>query len=137
MNFFERCNELFQRMSDAKDLDKDVENYNRQQYYMTNFYCVDRKIIEEFIKDVRSDNVIFSMIQQVARTVIIGPLKRLDELSLTELYNELIVERYNIVLKGAYDAIKLLNEVTPEQDNELQNKFAREDMTIFVQYKCK
>ncbi len=137
MNFFNRCNDLFQSMSDVKDLKKDVENYDKLQYYIENFSSINRKIIEKFIVEVRCDNVIYSAIQQITRTFITGSLRRLDELSLQELYNELLGERYNIVLKGAYDGIKILNERTPEQDIELQNKFARKDMTIFMQYKCR
>ena len=137
MDFFEMCLELFQRMSDAHDLKKDVENHQKLQYYKMNFNCINRKDVEKFIVGVRTDNVIYSAIQQVARTIIAGPLRRLDELSLSELYNELSGEEYYIVLKGAYDSLKLLNEMTPEQDKELQNRFANKDETIFMQYKCK
>lgn len=35
--------------------------------------------------------------------------RRLEELYPNELYNELCGEIYNVVLKGAYDCIKLLN----------------------------
>lgn len=135
MNFFDMCYDLFQRMSDVDDLKKDVENYEKLQFYIANFYNIDRKTVEKFIIDVRTDNIIYSAIQQVARAVVCGPLRRLDELPLTDLYNELLGERYNIVLKGAYDSIKLLNEIMPEQDKALQNRFANEDMTIFMQYR--
>lgn len=129
------CYDLFQRMSDVDGLKKDVENYEKLQFYIANFYNIDRKTVEKFIIDVRSDNIIYSAIQQAARAVVFGPLRRLDELPLTNLYNELLGERYNIVLKGAYDSIKLLNEIMPEQDKSLQNRFANEDMTIFMQYR--
>lgn len=115
MNFFEMCNELFWRMSDVHDLEKDVENYQKLKYYKINFNCINRKDVEKFIVDVRTDNVIYSAIQQVARTIMLGPLRRLDELPLSELYNELSGEEYNIVLKGAYDSLKLLNEMKPDQ----------------------
>lgn len=137
MDFFEMCNELFWRMSDEHDLEKDVENYRKLQYYKINFNFINRKDIEKFIVDVRIDNVIYSAIQQVARTIMFGPLRRLDELPLSELYNELSGEEYNIVLKGAYNSLKLLNEMTPEQDKELQIRFASKDETIFMQYRCR
>lgn len=69
--------------------------------------------------------------------IMVGPLRRLDELPLSELYNELSGEEYNIVLKGAYNSLKLLNEMTPEQDKELQIRFASKDETIFMQYRCR
>lgn len=131
------CNELFWRMSDEHDLKEDVENYRKLQYYKKNFSFINRKDIEKFIVDVRTDNVIYSAIQQVARMIMVGPLRRLDELPLSELYNELSGEEYNIVLKGAYDSLKLLNEMTPEQDKELQIRFASKDETIFMQYRCR
>lgn len=109
------CNELFWRMSDVHDLEKDVENYQKLKYYKINFNYINRKDVEKFIVDVRTDNVIYSAIQQVARTIMLGPLRRLDELPLSELYNELSGEEYNIVLKGAYDSLKLLNEMKPDQ----------------------
>lgn len=131
---------MFQRtsdISDVHDLKKDINNYQKLQYYIKNFWIINRNIIEEFIVDVRNDNVLFSAIQQVKGTVMYGPLRRLDELSLPELYNELCGEEYNIVLKGAYDSVKVLNELTDEQDKELQNRFANEDTNIFVQYRCR
>ena len=137
MDFFAQCYDLFQRMSDVHDLKKDVEDYQKLKYYKINFNCINRKDIEQFIFDVRCDNVILSAIRQAGRIAICGPLKRLDELSLPELYNELSGEEYNIVLKGAYDSVKVLNELTNEQDKELQNRFANEAATIFVQYKCR
>ncbi|MBD5096868.1 MAG: hypothetical protein HDT40_07695 [Lachnospiraceae bacterium] len=137
MNFFDMCKDLFERMSEIDDLKKDVQIYKKWQYYITNFWLINREDIEKFIVDVRSDNVLYSAICQVKRMVMYGPLKRLDELPLPELYNELSGEEYNIVLKGAYDSVKVLNELTNEQDKELQNKFANEDITIFMQYKCR
>lgn len=136
MDFFAQCYDLFQRMSDVHDLKKDVENFQKLKYYKMNFNCINRRDIEQFIFDVRCDNVIFSAIRQTGRIIMNGPLRRLDELSLSELYNELSGEEYNIVLKGAYDSVKVLNELSTEQDKELQNRFANEDTTIFVQYKC-
>lgn len=38
---------------------KDIQNYNKVIHYMNNFYCVDRKKIEEFIIDVRMDNPVY------------------------------------------------------------------------------
>lgn len=136
MNFLEKCWDLFQKMRDVDDLKKDVENYDKLQYYIANFWLTNRKDIEDFIVDVRTDNLLYSVIQQVTEMVMFGPLRRLDELPLQDLYNELLGEKYNLILKGAYDSIKLLNEIAPKQDIELQNRFAREDMTIFTQYRC-
>lgn len=140
MNFFVQCYDLFQRISsasDVHDLKKDVENYQKLQYYKMNFNFINRKDIEQFIFDVRSDNTILTAIRQVKKTVMYGPLKFLNQLSLSELYNELCGEEYNIVLKGAYDSVKVLNDLTDEEDKELRTRFAKEDTDIFVQYKCK
>ncbi len=139
MDFFTKCLDLFQRISDVSDvhdLEKDVNNYQKLQYYKMNFNRINRKKIEQFIIDVRCDNNIFTAIRQLKRTVMYEPSKFLYQLSLNELFNELCGEEYNIVLKGAYDSVKVLNELTDEQDKELQNKFANEDMDIFEQYKC-
>ncbi len=48
MKFLEMCEDLFERMSDADDLKKDVENYNRLKYYIANFWTTKRKDIEAF-----------------------------------------------------------------------------------------
>lgn len=138
MDFIAQCHDLFRRTSDVSDvldLKKDVENYQKLRFYMANFWGMDRKTIEEFIVDVRKHNQLFSAIRQASRIIINGPLRRLDELPLYELYVELCGEERNIVLKGAYDSVKVLNELTDEQDKELQNRFANEDASIFVQYK--
>ena len=132
MNFFDMCYELFMRTSKYHDLGKDIQNYNKVIYYMNNFYGVERKKIEEFIIDVRMDNPVYSAIQQMANV----PLRRLEELYLNELYIELRGEICNVVLKGAYDSIKLLNELTTEEELQLSKRFASGDSSIFTQYKC-
>lgn len=104
---------------------------------MNNFYGVDRKKIEEFIIDVRIDNPVYSAMQQMAKVMVSNvPLRRLEELYLNELYIELRGELYNVVLKGAYDSIKLLNELTTEEGLQLSKRLASGDGSIFTQYKC-
>lgn len=103
---------------------------------MNNFYGVDRKEIEKFIVDVRMDNPIYSAIQQMVEVITNNaPLRRLEELYPNELYNELRGELYNVVLKGAYDSVKLLNELTVDEELELSKRFANGDSSIFTQYK--
>ena len=137
MNFFDKCYELFMRTSQYHDLGKDILNYNKVIHYMNNFYCANRKEIENFIIDVRMDNPVYSSIQQMAKAMVSNvPLRRLEELYLNELYIELRGELYNVVLKGAYDSIKLLNELTTEEELQLSKRFASGDGNIFTQYKC-
>lgn len=137
MNFFDMCYELFMRTSKYHDLGKDIQNYNKVIHYMNNFYGEDRKKIEKFIIDVRMDNPVYSAIQQIAKVMSSNvPLRRLEELYPNELYDELCRERYNVVLKGAYDSIKLLNELTTEEELQLSKRFASGDGSIFMQYKC-
>ena len=136
MNFFDMCYELFMRTSKYHDLGKDIQNYNKVIYYMNNFDGVDRKKIEEFIIDVRMDNPVYSAMQQIVKVVASNiPLRRLEELYPNELYNELCGEIYNVVLKGAYDSVKLLNELTADEELELSKRFANGDSSIFTQYK--
>lgn len=136
------CHELFQRISKSKDLSKDVQNYNKAIFYSNNFWNVDSETIINFILEVRKDNIIYSTIQQLLRMssnlVLNGmPPRTLDQLTPYELYNELQGEVSNIIKKGAYDSIKLLNDISSEQDEELAERFVKGDMTIFTQYRCK
>lgn len=136
MNFFDMCYELFMRTSKYHDLGKDVLNYNKVINYLNNFYGVNRKEIEKFIVDVRMDNPVYSAMQQIVKVVASNiPLRRLEELYPNELYNELCGEIYNVVLKGAYDSVKLLNELTADEELELSKRFANGDSSIFTQYK--
>lgn len=136
MNFFDLCYELFMRTSKYHDLGKDIQNYNKVIYHMNNICGVDRKEIEEFIIDVRVNNPVYSAMQQMVKVMVSNvPLRRLEELYLNELYIELRGELYNIILKGAYDSIKLLNELTIEEELALSKRFANGDSSIFTQYK--
>ena len=47
------------------------------------------------------------------------PPKTLGQLSSYELFNELQGEICNIIKKGAFDSIKLLNDLSSEQDEAL------------------
>lgn len=135
MNFFDLCYGLFMRTSKYHDLGKDIQSYNKAISYMNNFYGIDRREIEKFIVEVRMDNPVYSAIQQVSRAIVNDmPLRRLEELYPNELYNELRGEIYNIVLKGAYDSIKLLNKLTTEQELELSKRLANGDSSVFTQY---
>lgn len=141
MNFMDMCYELFQRISKIYDLSKDVQNYNRAIYYSSNFWNIDSETIINFIIEVRQDNIIYTAIQQLLRMhrnfVVSGmPPKTLDQLSPYELYNELQGEICNIIKKGAFDSIKLLNDISPEQDEALAERFVKGDTNIFTQYRC-
>lgn len=136
MNFFDLCYKLFMRTSKYHDLGKDIQNYNKVIYYMNNICDVDRTEIEEFIIDVRVNNPVYSAMQQMVKVMVSNvPLRRLEELYLNELYIELRGELYNIILKGAYDSIKLLNKLTIEEELALSKRFANGDSSIFTQYK--
>lgn len=92
---------------------------------------MDRKEIEEFIIDVCMDNSVYSAIKQMVKVMVSNvPLRRLEELYLNELYIELRGELYNIVLKGAYDSIKLLNEVTEEENWSFQKSLQMETVAF-------
>ena len=135
MNFFEMCYELFTRMSKYHELSKDVENYNKIVWYLNNFQFADRKEIEKFIVDVRFDNRVYSAICQLQK-VVNGPIRKLSELNPNELFVELQGEIKNVVLKGAYDSIKLLYNLDEQQSAILAQRIAAEDMAIFTEYKC-
>lgn len=142
MNFMDMCYELFQRISKIDDLSKDVQNYNTAIFYSSNFWNIDSETIINFIIEVRKDNIIYTAIQQLLKMytnfVLNGmPPRTLEQLNPYELYNELQGEVYNIIKKGAFDSIKLLNDISSEQDEELAERFVKGDMTIFTQYRCK
>ena len=142
MNFMDMCYTLFQRTSKVYDLNKDVQNYNRAIFYSSNFWDIDSETIINFIIEVREDNIIYIAIQQLLRMYRnfvlngISP-KTLNQLSPYELYNELQGEICNIIKKGAFDSIKLLNDISSEQDEALAERFVKGDMIIFTQYRCK
>ena len=135
MNFFDMCYEVFTKTSQSHDLDKDVKNYNKIIYYLNNFQISDRKEIERFIVEVRSDNLVYSAICQLQKAVN-GPLRKLWELNLNELYLELQGEIKNVVLKGAYESIKLLHNLNDQQSAILAQRIAAEDVTLFTEYNC-
>lgn len=141
MNFMDMCYELFKRISKIYDLSKDVQNYNRAIFYSSNFWNIDTEVIINFIIEVRQDNIIYTAIQQLLKMysdfMVSGtPPKTLDQLSPYELYNELQGEICNIIKKGAFDSIKLLNDISPVQDETLAERFVKGDMKIFTQYRC-
>ena len=142
MNFMDMCYELFQRISKTYDLNKDVQNYNRAIFYLGNFWDIDSETIINFIIEIRKGNIIYTAIQQLLRMyrnfVLNGMSpKTLDQLNPYELYNELQGEICNIIKKGAFDSIKLLNDISSEQDEALAERFVKGDMKIFTQYRCK
>ena len=142
MNFMDMCYTLFQRTSKVYDLNKDVQNYKRAIFYSSNFWDIDSETIINFIIEVRENNIIYIAIQQLLRMYRnfvlngISP-KTLNQLSPYELYNELQGEICNIIKKGAFDSIKLLNDISSEQDEALAERFVKGDMKIFTQYRCK
>ena len=134
------CYELFQRISKTHDLNKDVQNYNTAIFYLNNFWKTDSKTIIDFIIDIRKDNIIYTTIQRLLRMYTnfvsnVIQMRTLDQLAPYELYNELQGEICNIIKKGAYDSIKLLNDILSERDEDLAERFVKGDMTIFTQYK--
>lgn len=136
------CYELFQRISKIDDLSNDVQNYNTAIFYSSNFWNIDSETIINFIIEVRKDNIIYTAIQQLLKTYrnfVLNriPPRTLDQLNPYELYNELQGEVYNIIKKGAFNSIKLLNDISSAQDEELAERFVKGDMTIFIQYRCK
>ncbi len=142
MNFMDMCYELFQRISKIDDLSNDVLNYNTAIFYSSNFWNIDSETIISFIIEVRKDNIIYTAIHQLLnmyRNFVLNGMspRTLDQLNPYELYNELQGEVYNIIKKGAFDSIKLLNDISSEQDEELAERFVKGDMTIFTQYRCK
>lgn len=140
MNFLDICYDLFTRTSQYHDLGKDVENLNKINYYLTNYYTLNlyltkRKEIEDFIVDVRFDNPVFAAMCQLAKAAS-GPMLKLHELNPDQLYQELQGEIPNIVYKGAYDSIKLLFHLNDEQSKTLATRIASKDMSVFTDYKC-
>ena len=135
------CYELVQRISKIHDLSKTVDDYNTAIFYLSNFWDTDSEEIINFIINARADNIIHTAIQQllkISRNFVINrmPSRTLYQLSQYELYNELKGEVINIIEKGAFDSLKLLNDISSEQDEELAERFVRGDMTIFTQYRC-
>ncbi|MCM1237079.1 MAG: hypothetical protein NC489_43950 [Ruminococcus flavefaciens] len=114
---------------------KDVDNYDKLMRHLSNFDFTDRKEIEDFIVKVRSDNPVYSAICQLQK-VAYGPLRKLCELAPDELYVELRGEIQNVVFKGAYDSLKLLNNLDDKQCDNLVVRIVAQDMTIFTDYKC-
>ena len=109
MNFMDMCYELIQRISKIYDLSKDVQNCNRAIFYLSIFGNIDSETIINFIDEVRQDNIIYTVIQQLLKMyryfVINGmPPRTLDQLSPYELYNELQGEICNITKKGVLTA---------------------------------
>ena len=90
MNFFDMCYEVFTKISQYHDLGKDIENLNKYNYYLTNYYTcnlylTNRKEIEDFIVDVRSDNPVYAFICQLKKRSY-GSLRKLHELNPNELF---------------------------------------------------
>lgn len=134
MNFLEECYKLFERTSKTHDLSKDIKNYNKALFYLNNFYSVRRDEIEKFIVSVRLDNQIAAIIELFAK-VQCGPISTLSQVPIDNLYAELQGEIPNLIMKGALDSIKLLNDLNDEQTNQLATRFYKGDLTIFDEYK--
>lgn len=141
MNFLDLCYDLFLRTSKYHDLGKDIENWNKWNFYVVNYYTgqlyfTKRKDIEDFIVDVRMDNPIYAAFSQLYKTINNGPLRKLNQLNDYELYIELRGEAPTIIYKGAYDCIKLYHNLDEQQSSDLAKRFALNDLTIFTDYKC-
>lgn len=59
-----RCTEISAKIY---DLGKDVQNYNRAIFYLSNFWNIDSETIIHFIIEVRQDNIIYTAIQQLLK----------------------------------------------------------------------
>lgn len=133
MTFIEKCFEIFERVAKSHDLSKDVENYNKALNYSDKFYSVPRYEIENFIISVRIDNPIVAVIETAVKALN-SKIDVLWNLSLDDLYNELQGEISNLIMKGAYDSIKLLNDLDKEQSDSLAKSMVNGDFTIFNDY---
>ena len=133
MTFIEKCFEIFERVAKSHDLSKDVENYNKALNYSDKFYSVPRYEIENFIISVRIDNPIVAVIETAVKALN-SKIDVLWNLSLDDLYNELQGEISNLIMKGAYDSIKLLNDLDKEQSDSLAKRMVNGDFTIFNDY---
>lgn len=133
MTFIEKCFEIFERVAKSHDLSKDVENYNKALNYSDKFYSVPRYEIENFIIYVRIDNPIVAVIETAVKALN-SKIDVLWNLSLDDLYNELQGEISNLIMKGAYDSIKLLNGLDKEQSDSLAKRMVNGDFTIFNDY---
>ena len=133
MTFIEKCFEIFERVAKSHDLSKDVENYYKALNYRDKFYSVPRYEIENFIIYVRIDNPIVAVIETAVKALN-SKIDVLWNLSLDDLYNELQGEISNLIMKGAYDSIKLLNDLDKEQSDSLAKRMVNGDFTIFNDY---
>ena len=134
MTFIEKCFEIFEGAAKSHDLSKDVENYNKALNYRNNFYSVPPYEIENFIISVRIDNPIVAVIETAVKAMN-SKINALWNLSLNDLYNELQGEISNLIMKGAYDSIKLLNNLDKEQSDGLAKRMVECDFTIFDEYR--
>lgn len=134
MNFFDICFELFERTSKFHDLSKDVENYNKALYYKDNFTFIPRKEVEEFIVSVRIDNP-FAAMAEAAAKALKRNLDHISNIPPENLYQELQGEIANLVFKGAFDSLKLLNTLNDEQSKALTERICKQDFAIFSEYR--
>ncbi len=113
MNFLDMCYQVFIKTSKYHDLGKDIDNFNKLDSYLTNYYTqnlylTNRQDIENFIVEVRLDNSVYSAMCQLIKNAN-SPihLRPLQELTSNELFIELQGKVKNVIMKGAYDSIKL------------------------------
>ena len=106
---------------------------NKALNYSDKFYSVPRYEIENFIIYVRIDNPIVAVIETAVKALN-SKIDVLWNLSLDDLYNELQGEISNLIMKGAYDSIKLLNDLDKEQSDSLAKRMVNGDFTIFNDY---
>ena len=139
MNFIDICLQVFlnsyKKYESSKDLSKDLQNFDKALYYLRNFYNIDRKEIEKFIVDVRKDNPIYTLKQQLLRLTSGVHVTTIDNIDLSSLYNELAVEWANILYKGVHDSIKLFNDLKENESEKIYRRLIDNDMTIFYDYK--
>lgn len=144
MNFVDLCFDIFMKtyqnsaLKKSHDMYKDFENYDKANQYLQCFSLIDRRTIIDFIIDVRTDNLIYTALTQIARYANNSQaIKTLFDLNPIELYDELRIEHQRIILKGALDSFILLYKLSEEQSKELASRIVNNDISIFAQYQFK
>ena len=134
MNFFEKCKCLMDKTKEFKDLKDDFKNLQKWEYYVQNYSFAQRNEIINFILDVRINNIVFAVGQQIRKLAnsqhFVQP-RSLHDLDFYELFTELQAEYFNILSKGAYDCINSLKNIQQE-NTDLAKRIATLDDSIFL-----
>ena len=134
MSFFGECYSVFERASKTHDLSKDWKDYNDAFFYLINFDIVRLEVIKDFLLKIRLNNPIaatFRLSEGVQRRLLNG----LARFSPDKLYKELQSEIPNLIIKGAFDSIRILNNLDEYQTALLATRMRNRDFTIFDEFK--